>query len=267
LHAAFDYDAEVAMARDALAPFLASLRVAMPEAGPAEPLARLRVLGARVVHEADQDADLCPFGESRRGVTLTVAGELPVTALELDQASLETAIDADGNDLTPADEWDRRVHFPKLTKDGRTAYLDIHLAPPPGVRGLQLLQGRLRCLHSCGSETVDLGFDRLGPEATGTVHGARILRLEHDDGGQAVLEVQLQVARGRVLGAVLRLPDGELPLTPAGYSSCNDECSLTYHIDGEVPPDARLEFSFATELTYSDFAFRLEQIDWLGQPL
>ena len=265
--ALFDYAGEVAVAREQFAAFAESLRAAVPVAGPAEPMANVRLVACKVVFEADSERDLCPQGQNHPGVTLTIAGDLPQTALDLDSAGYEKAIADDGTDFTPGDEWDRRCHFPKLTKDGRTVYLDLELKPPAGARGLGELSGRLTALCSDGQEQLDLGFEELVPGATGTVAGAMLVRVEQEDEQRWCLEVQVQVARQRVLGCVLTSEAGSLPLEQTGYSSCNDECTFTYRLDGDLPTSARLVMTFAANLSRLDFGFALQNVDWLGRSL
>jgi hypothetical protein len=262
----FDWDAEVGDARARFAAFAEQLQATMPPSAPAEALEGARIVAAKVVLEADGERDLCPQGQSQPGVTLTLAADLPASALELDEATLERAIAGDGTELTPVDEWDRRCHFPKLTKDGRTALLELSL-PVAGARaGLRELRARFVATISDGNEEHDLGFPELAAGAAGTVAGAQLQRCEVDGDGHGSVDVQLQVARQRVLGAAIVGADGwRVELEPSGYSSCNDECTLSYRWSGEVPVAARLVMTFATGLSRRAFAVELRDVDWLGR--
>ena len=143
VHEQFDYEQEVAAARDAFAPIVASLQPAMPADEPSVPLGNVRVVATRIVLEASAERDLCPQGQNNPGLELTIAGELDRSALEVDDAEFEQLLACDGTDLTPADAWDRRCHFPKRTNDGATVYLDLKLPLPSGP-GFALLRGRVQ---------------------------------------------------------------------------------------------------------------------------
>ena len=266
VHEQFDYEQEVAAARDAFAPISASLQPAMPADEPAVPLGNVRVVATRIVLEASAERDLCPQGQNNPGLELTIAGELDRSALEVDDAEFEQLLACDGTDLTPADAWDRRCHFPKRTNDGATVYLDLKLPLPSGP-GFALLRGRVQALVSSGTEAVDLQLPELVEGAASDVFGARILRLQPEDDDHTLLELQLQLPRARVLGCELHHDGAVQPLEATGYSSCNDQCDLSWRVAGPVAADARLVLTCATELARVPFAFELRDFDVCGRPL
>lgn len=272
----FDFAAEVAAAQAAMPTWSEAVGAAGPESLasapsasdplPSEPLANVRVVACKLVLEADADRDLSPQGQNFRGMQVTVAGDLPVPCLDLEEASCTAAIADDGSDLLPLDDWDRRCHFPKQTNDGRTVCLDFSLPLPDGARGFTQLAGRVVCLASRGSETVDLGFAELAAEAEGTAYGAKLLRVE-PEAEECQLEVELQVARRRVLDAAIHAGAEVLPLESRGYSSCGDQCSLSYCLKAPLPAGARLVLTLATELVRTQHTFELQAVDWFGRPL
>ena len=132
------------------------------------------------------------------------------------------------------------------------------------------MKGSVSCVTAVcseGAEEHDLGFAALQAGAAGDVAGARLLRCDRDDDARWTFEVQLQVARQRVLGLAVVAGAERLPLEAAGYSSCNDECSLIYRLDAELPAGARLVATFAAQLSRTTFAFALHDVGWLGEPL
>jgi hypothetical protein len=262
----FDYDAEVEAARAAFAGFAESLQVAAPPDQPAEELPA-RVLGTKLVFEASGERDLAPFGQNSTGASLCIGVDLPGAALDIEEACYTRAVADSGADLTHGDEWNRRVHFPKRTSDGSTVCLEINLDLPADCHGLMELRGRFVALTSDGSEDQDLGFAELAPGAAGTVHGAQLVTAQQEDETRWSFEVQVQVAQKRILGCRLVGDDGELPLEQAGYSSCNDETTMSYRAEGTLPANARMVMTFASGLARRAFAFTLGPIDWFGRPL
>ncbi|MCU0865263.1 MAG: hypothetical protein MUC36_15885 [Planctomycetes bacterium] len=266
VHEQFDYEQEVDAARATFAPLAESLQAALPSTEPAWPLTNVRVVATRIVLEADADRDLCPQGQNQPGLELTVAGDLDRAALEIDEVGFEQLLASDGTDLTPPDEWERRCHFPKRTNDGATVYLDLKLPLPAGP-GFALLQGRLMALVSSGSESVDLQLPELVEGASSEIFGARILRLQAEDDGSTALELQLQVPRARVLGCDLHQDGAVEALTATGYSSCNDQCDLSWRATGTINADARLVLTCAADLARVPFSFELRDFDPCGRPL
>ncbi|MBL9076599.1 MAG: hypothetical protein JNL08_03795 [Planctomycetes bacterium] len=258
----FDYEQEVAAAQASFAVVAESLRAALPSV----PLANARIVASRVVWEADAEREFAPQGQGRPGVELTVAGDLDHAVLSLDDAEYDALCAADGTDLLPAEAWDRRCHFPKSTRDGRTVLLDFAL-PLPGGGGFARFAGHVSCLVGSGTEDVDLALPELVEGAGSDVFGARLLRVTAEDDGATVFELALAVARQRVLDAVVRGTDGDLPLERIGYSSCNDTCELTFRAAGPLPPDGRLVLTCAAELQRVTYGFLLQDLDLLGRPI
>lgn len=263
----FDYASEVAAAREQFVMLADSLRAAVPQPEPATPLDNVRIVAAKVVREADSDRDLCPQGQNHPGVTLTIAADLPAPALELEDAAFHRCVLADGTDITPGEEWDRRCHFPKVTKDGTTVYLDFDLKAPADADGLGEFAGQITVVSSEGSELHDLGFPELAAGASGTFADAKLNSIEQEGEQQWRLEVQVQVARARILALALVHGDTSTVLEQTGYSCCNDDSTLTYRIDGDVPADARLEMTVVSDLSRTRFGFGLQQVDWFGHPI
>lgn len=262
----FDWEQEVAEAREAFAPFLEAMGAAVPSAEPAAPLANVRVVASRVVLEADPERDFTPQGQGQPGLELTIAGDLDVSVLSIDDAEYDRLLASDGADLRPADSWDRRCHFPKQTNDGRTVWLDFKL-PLPAAAGFAAFAGRLQCLVSEGAELVDLELPELAEGAGSDVLGARVLRVEEDHDGNTTLEVRVHLARERVLGAAVHASGEAMPLAQIGYSSFNDQCEFTWRASGSLPRDARLVLTCAAGLRRLAYSFSLSDFDLLGRPL
>ena len=187
-------------------------------------------------------------------------------ALDIESACYTRVVADDGTDLTPDDEWNRRVHFPKRSSDGATVVLEFEFAAPAGCRGLDELRGRFVALTSDGSEELDLGFAELAAGATGTVHGATLVSMQQEDENRWSFEVLVHVAQKRILGCKLVGDDGEVALDQAGYSSCNDETTMTYRVEGALPANPRMVMTFAAGLQRTAYAFAFGPIDWFGRP-
>jgi hypothetical protein len=264
---AFPYAEEVAQARARFEETAATLGLSRgPER--TRPLANARIVAAKVVREADPEREFSPQNESQPGIVLTVCGELPGPALKLEEAVLEGLTDAAGNSLLPESDWDRKIHFPKVTKDGGTAFFDITVkADPATLEGFLEIHGVLSALVAGKAEDVDLGFASLEAGADGRELGARIERLETGDEDRTALELRLAIARERVEKVSLVTGKGkELPLSPQGYSSSNDEVTFTYEIEGRPPKKARLVARVAKEVRTFLVPFAITNVGLLGEP-
>lgn len=261
---AFDYEAEVAAAREAMGELAGTPAELPPSRTAGAPLANPRVFAVKLVREAGERG-IQPMGQNFPGISFAVGGDLDAPALRIEEATLDAAVADDGTDLTPADEWSRRISFPKLSEDGLTVWFDVDLPPPPDDSGgLQELRGRVLVLQSRGEEEFDLGFAALVDGEPGTCFSAQLVRCS-DNEGTWTCEIQLQVARDRIRALLLRNGDEVQELTQRGYSSCNDECTVEYAYEGLPETGARLCAVMATDLVPLEVPFVLPPIDWLGR--
>jgi hypothetical protein len=261
-----DYEAEVGAAKEAFAALAEKLDLPKPpEVGP--PLSNVRVVAAKVVREADSDRELHPMGQIYTSMTVTVAGDLPDGVLKVDEGRMESAITDAGENLVPDDDWKRRISFPHLTKDRRTAFFDVEVpVPAPGIEGFREMRGILSVQVSSGSEEVDLGFKKLEAGAEGKEFGALIERIEPED-ERTRLDLKLQIAMEAIESIVLVGTKGaEIPMSQQGSSSSGDECVLTYSIEGEIPKKIKMVARVARNLQRIDVPFELRNVDLLGRP-
>jgi hypothetical protein len=264
---AFDYASESAAAAEKKAALME--KFAVPPPPERAPLAEgFRVAAVKIVRESDPSVDFTPFSESEPSVSLVVAGMLPMRCLKVEEVRMEAIEAADGRNLLPEDEWSRRVSFPKLAKDGRTAYFEVGVkAPPDGLDGFAKLAGTAVCIAAGEAAEVDLGFPALEPGAQGTALGAVIERLEPEYEDRYVVEFRIQVGIDRIESVSRKRAGGEVePLDQAGYSSSGDECRVGYRLPS--PPEAgdRLVARVIERLDTIHVPFAVENVDLLGRP-
>lgn len=259
----FDYLDEVQAAQAAFAPFAAELELTTAPTS-SEPIDAVRVVAARIVREVDVERELCPAGSQAACVSWTVAVDLPHRCLEVSEARYEHVTALDGTDLSAADEWQRRSHFPKCTRDGRTVLLDFGFAWNEGDAGVRELSGALTCLCANERELVDVGFVQFAVGETGSFAAAELVRADVGCDDQVELEVRLQMAAARLLGARLVTDGVASPLEQVGLSACNDDCTVTWRGPGPLAVGAQLVLEVASDLQQHAFHFTLRDLDWVG---
>jgi hypothetical protein len=262
----FDYDAEVAAAKEQFASIAETLNLPKPpELAP--PMQNVRIVAAKLVREADSDRDLNPMGQNYPSLSYTIVGDLADGAVKAEEGRMETALTDAGDNLVPDDDWKRRISFPKLTNDRRSAIFEIELrlgdAP---VEGFRELRGTVSIFASSGTEDVDLGFKKLEAGAAGKEYGATIERFEPQDEQRSTLDIKLLVSMERIDGIRLVTAKGEeLPVSQQGYSSSGEECTLTYVLEGAVPKKFKLIARVAKDLHRLEVPFEIRDVDLLGR--
>lgn len=263
----FDYESEVDAARQRFEALSESLNLPKPPAKGA-PMENARIVAVKMVREADSDRELHPMGQNYRSLSFTIVGDLPPGVVKADEGRMDAAVTVAGENLVPDDDWKRRISFPKMTKDRRTAFFDVEFPLPDGeLGGFREIRGSLQVVVSSDVEEVDLGFKKLEAGEAGKQFGASIERFEPQDEERTTLEIKFQIAMERIESLALQAPKGDaVVLSQQGYSSSGDECVLTYGIEGPIPKKAKLVAKVSKKVQQLEIPFEVRDVDELGRP-
>jgi hypothetical protein len=270
--AAFDYEAEVAAAKEAFASLqqqLGTTAVAIAPPARGGELKSLKVVGMRLVHATDEQLEIQPLNTSP-GYTLALLAELPGSVHAIsDESGLDSAIASDGTDLLPESEFKRHFSFPKLSADKASVLIEAEMtAPGPGVTGLKELAGHLRYTVAGATTETDLGFARLVADAKGKELGAEIKSVgEKSDEGSQSIEMQLDLEPDTLKALYLVTGNEKIELEQRGYSGGGGTYVFTYESATGVPPKSRLVAETYAQMETYDTPFKLENITLLGEPV
>jgi hypothetical protein len=266
----FNYAAEVAAARTQFAKTekelgLTAAALAPPARG--EALKNLRVVGVRLITESDTKRELRPFNFDA-GYTLSLAGEFSGSVLAIaDKSAVETATDTEGNSLLPASQWDRSLHFSRLSKDKTGVIFEVALKlPEKGVTGLKELSGHLQYQVANGTRQVDLGLPALKEGAKGSELGAEVKALKEGwrkDGSQEI-QVKLNIRPEEIKSAWLGADANKIALDQSGYFGGNNSYTFTFSSKQSIAPNARLVLELFDHVETFETPFRIQNITLLG---
>jgi hypothetical protein len=270
---AFDFAGEVAAAKAAMPAIFKALGgaapVAVAPAGSAE-LKSVKVGGVRWVKFEDRDRDIRPFNWSA-GYTLSVIAELPGSVLNVTGGELTKAEADTGEDLLPAKEWDRKIHFPALSKDKATTIFEVKLeSPSDAALGFKEITGRITYLVGEKTKKMELGFAELADGAQGKELGAKLKSIKASQWEKGTTNVELQLnARREVVKAVevLDAAGQSLGATIGGHSGFDNQTTVTLNLKAAPPKDGKIVVEMYDELKKFDAPFVLKNISLLGQPL
>ena len=275
----FNYRAEVARAKRAYPALRKKLGLAakaekvaaavLPPAAGGR-LKNLRVGGVQIIHESDQKKEIRPFNYDK-GYALSLIAELPGAVMRIKEAKITKAQADTGEDLLPSREWDRKIHFPKLSANKSTVILEVKLKlPGTRAKGLKELSGELIYVVNKGTKTVDLGMLELKAGAKGKALGAEIKSLKESKWQKAhqELELKLEISRDQV--KEVRFADingNKLPVSGSGSWWSGRRVTLTYRLKGEFPAKARIMVEVYAQLQEYKVPFKLSNVSLIGLPL
>jgi len=270
--AAFDYDAEVAAAREEFAALQQQLgtgpvTVAAPAQGGA--LKSLKVVGVQLVSATDEQLELRPFN-SEAGYTISLLAELPGSVLSMtDECGVDTAIADDGSDLLPESDFRRQIHFPKLSADKAAVLLEVQLnSPGAGVKGIREVSGHLQYKVAGPTKELTLGFPKLAAGAKTKELAAEIKSLgaKSEDGSQSI-EVELEIDPDALKGLYVVTGKTRTELHQRGYGGGSGIYTYTYEAETGFPAKSRIVAEIYDQQQVFDVSFKLENITLLGEPL
>lgn len=265
----FDYEAEAGKARQGmealLAQFGAAAAAAAPPAGAG--FKSVQVAGVQWVHAADDERGIAPFSKGKPSFSMALIAELGGSALAVKEGKLLKAVTDSGEDLLPKEEFEREIHFPRLSEDKTAVTFDLQLAlPGPKASGLREVSGTLVYLVADKTIDVDLGIAEFKKGAQGKKHESSIEKVESGDDGA---EISLKVALGLDAIASIDFYDdkgAKLQSSRQGYSSSGDEAVIEFLVKGTLPKKGKIVAKLYDEPKTYEAPFKITNVDLLGRP-
>ncbi len=276
----FDYKTEVAAAKANYKAMLKSLgfgetsSAATAETTTVDTIGEagsVMVAGVRLIRYTDKDRGIKPFNYDK-GYNLSLVMELPQPDMEINTGRVEKATADTGQDLLPKKEWDRKISWPKLTKDGKGVTFEVKLLlPGDNVKGLAELSGSFDFLKSTGTKEIDLGMMDFKDGAQSKVEGFTISSVKTNswDKDNENMQLKVDLLRGAFKGAKFYGENGEeLEVSKAGMSSSNGRLmSIGFKIKGSFPEKGRIVLETLAGVSKHRIGFKLSNISLLGVPL
>jgi hypothetical protein len=267
----FDYAAEVAAAQAAYPEMMTTIGLASVAAVPpatGEGLKSLSVGGVRLVWDDAGGGNERPFNYPK-GYTLALIGRFGGQVLDVSEGQVLTAVADNGDSLLPQREWDRKIHFPKLSEDGRTVGFDAELRlPGSGVKGLREVSGTLTCSTASGTRDVDFGLTAFTAGTKGPAeYGAVIESVQKSQWG-----------KGQELTLTLRPPPEvkEFRFTDANgavlaversvHVSDDQQISYTFQCEQGFPAKGRIVMVVYEVVKVFEIRWKVENVTLLGRP-
>lgn len=265
----FDYEAEAGKAREGMAELAAKFGAAPAAAAPpaGAGFKKVAVAGVQWVHAADAERGITPFSKAGPSLSVAITAELGGSALSVKKGTLLKAVADTGEDLLPKEEFEREIHFPRLSEDKTAITFDVALAlPGPKAAGLREVSGTLVYVVADKTVDIDLGIADFAKGTKGKAHGAEIESVEAgDDGG----EISLKIGLGLDAIAAIDFYDAKgvkLPSTRQGYSASDDEATIQFRITGPLPKKGRIVAKLYDAPKTYEAPFKIGNVDLLGRP-
>ena len=289
--AVFDYNAEVTAARANYQAMLGQLGLEGVEAEAEKPVEtapeptvseitpahepqeeetgmKVVVGGVRLVMVSDFGRGIMPLGRNS-GYTLSLIAELPEPVIKISGGRVEKALTDSGKDLLPKEQWDRKIKYPMLAGDNKTAVFDVDLLlPDETARGLEEVSGVLEYLTAGGSKEADLGVIALEVGAKGAACGAVISSIEADpwQNNATMLGIRVDLPPEAIESVAFSTDSGtKLDITLRSSASLGGGSMLKFSVKGQVPKSARVVLNVFEELKKNEIPFRIRNVSLTGQ--
>jgi len=261
----FDYDAEVALARqqyESIAEGLGimpSTTVALAEDGV------FKVAGVRIVEYSDSDNNIRAFNYGL-GYTYAIYGGLPEEALKVTEGEITSIFTDTGEDILPQSDWDRSIRFPTLSKDKRVVLFEIEIKNvPPNAKKFIELSGTINYMVGESIKKVDLNIMKFEQGAKGTEFSALVESLGTDDWdpNKQAIAITLDKSHHEIRAMVLTDTTGK-PLNTESRGETYYGNKSTYKFsmkDGSFPSEGSVVVEVYEDLKKYKLPFRLTNLE------
>jgi len=191
----FDYEAEVALARDQFKEIQDKLGIIPEPPAQASPEGAFQVGGVRIVKISDQKNEVRMFRSfTEIGITYSIYGRLPEKALKVTEGKLTALLTDTGEDLLPDSDWDRTLNFPSLSKDGMIVIFDVEIKNlPENARLIKELSATMNYTVGETIKKIDLGFNQFAAGAIGTQFNAKIEKMQANDSDKSLQDIEIKI--------------------------------------------------------------------------
>ncbi len=185
--------------------------------------------------------------------------------MKLLPGKVETALTDTGESLLPESDWDRKISWPTLSKDGRTVLLDVDLKiPDQRVKSLKTLSGTFGYLTSGGNHSlVDLGIDTFEKEDVGNKFGAKVISADGNS-----FEISVDVVKDSIKSVTLYDGQGKKvdPLISYSWSSMYTLLKFSPMRQGQqLPLHGKIELEMLADVKVYEARFDMVDIPLLGR--
>ena len=250
LKQAFDYEAEVQMARNHFAVMLEELGIkdSMPivdKTGNGVAVAHAEVYKLEWIRKK-----IDGYG-NEPGITFGVFVELNQPVLNLTGGNLKALVDLNGEDILPGESFDREIHFVNLYDNGRTATFNFDVE---GLERAGLQSAFITFVASqagsLATETVDMSSFGTGSKSDGGSMKLEIAEQGFHYDNRSTLEIEFPLAYETVKHVYFYDAAGKsLPVEQVGSSySSNKTCHIRYAFPDTVPDSGKIEVEYYTDI-------------------
>jgi hypothetical protein len=271
LKAAFDYEAEAAPARKNMPEIFQKFGVPAPLPPPTAGAGfkKLRIAGAKMIHEADNERGVSPLNESEPGLSFAIIGDFGGSVLSVKEGLLTKAVSDSGENLLPKEEFHRQISFPRLTNDRASVVLDVRLQKPgPKATGVKEISGKIQYVVGKTIKEVDLGFAEFAKGAAGKALGAEIQELgdaQFQEGHQE-LTLKLDTQKEAVTKVLFYDAAGKELETVFPEDTFGGDAVFRISLKGKFPAKGKAVAKVYQDLQVYEIPFTVTDVDLLGRP-
>jgi len=202
---------------------------------------------------------------------ISILQPLPSKATAVTKAVVTKAEMIDGESVLGEREWDRKINFPRLAKDGKSVMLGVKLKIPKNPNsGIKILEGTIEYENNSGEKVVDLGIIPLKKGATGKALGAKITdaTAKKTDDDEIGFSLHLNVNKNYIIGLEFYDKKGKkVDVKPAGTSYQDNSVTYYFNTGKSLPKSLNIKAKVYTKSERKSTTFSLSNVDMFGNQI
>ena len=260
----FNYKTEVSLAKKESKVIFEKAHAAEPvplEASAMGNFTSVKVAAVRIVNISDEKQDIRPFYQ-KKGYTLCIEATMPGSILSVPGGKLIKAFADNGQSLLPDSEWDRKINFPKLSKDKTRVLFEVWMKlPEKDIKGIREVSGSVDYLVAGSVKEIDLGISEFTAGKEGKQLNSKIKSVQKNR-----LELKLNLSFSSIKQASFYDAEGsKIEVSQNGYFSSGSVTTITYEAKQNFPEKGHIKVEYYDNLKKFTVPFEIKDITLAGR--
>ncbi len=194
------------------------------------------IAGMKVVYLSDVKNGILPFS-STKGLSLAVLIKFRNKIIST-KGEIKKAVSKAGENLLPENTWERKIHFPVISKDGKETLLNVNLKLPEKSKVVKEIEGEIEFVYGGNKvEEINSGIENFKEGEKGSFSNCRILKNKKSkwQPGKFQIDIECEIPRYRVKDIKFYDLEGNLIKSRiVGTMSMNEKTTFSCILDRKV---------------------------------
>jgi len=219
------------------------------------------IAGMKVVCLSDVKNGILPFS-STKGLYLAVLIKFKNKIMSI-TGEMKKAVSEDGENLLPENTYERKLHFPVISKDRKEALLNVNLKLPEKSKIVKEIEGEIEYIYGGNKvEEINSGIENFKEGEKGSSSNCKILKNEKSkwQSGKFQIDIECEIPKYKVKDIKFYDEEGNLIKSRiVGTFSTNEKVTFSCILDKKLE-SGKIVFVVYKDIFKKKESFNLKNI-------